>query len=147
MPQVRDRNPTTGPQSAGYSVTCHAAPDGTVTATLSFHDSATCGDAGNFRVVPAGACVQNAPGWGAAALRVDCNPVGPPPAQPLLPGDFSAVYYDFEGCDDGGHETYVVGPANLCHAVPQVSWRTTFTGALRWMTLALTLTHEADSRR
>ncbi len=105
MPQVRSRGAAAGPESAGYSVTCHTAEDGTTTATISFHDTATCSDAGDFRVVPAGACVANAPGWGAAALRVDCAPPGPPPAAPLVPGDFSAVFYDYEGCDEGGQET------------------------------------------
>lgn len=106
---------TPNPVSAGYKVVCNS--DGT--ATLSFHQTAQCLPDGQVvNIVQQGACVENAPGWGAQSFRVTCNPQHPVGVEDVRPGLFLAQWMESANCDPQ-HQTHVLGPSAVCQTVPQ----------------------------
>jgi hypothetical protein len=96
---------------------------------ISFHDTAPDCPVQNQQQHPFanGECIANAPGFGAVAFSVACNP--DVPTNPAVPdGNFAAEWFEEADCalTAAGHQTIVVGAQDLCQVVPQ---RQTVAGA------------------
>ncbi len=81
---------------AGYKVVCHDDNS----ATISFHDTASCEAAGAVeQLVATDACIANAAGWGSMSFSVACNPNNPVGGEDVAPGNFLAQWMEFDTCD------------------------------------------------